>query len=134
MKNTTTLLLFLILGLGVSIVSAQKQIKSISGVELNSRAKSLPAPVYPAAARTARASGAVNVKVEIDKQGKVISATAVSGHPLLRQAAEQAALEAKFNPLLLSGQPVSVSGVLVYKFVGSSNKTRKSLRRFRNET
>ncbi|HEX8565478.1 MAG TPA: energy transducer TonB [Pyrinomonadaceae bacterium] len=134
MKHTTTLLMLLILGFGVSIVSAQKQIKSISGVALNSRAKSLPAPVYPAAAQAVKASGAVNVKVEIDEQGKVISAAAVSGHPLLRRAAEQAAVEAKFNPLLLSGQPVSVSGILVYKFGGSSNKTRKSLRRFRNET
>lgn len=132
MKHITILLTFLILGFGLLTVSAQTPIKSISGGVMNSRAKSLPAPVYPATARAVNASGAVNVKVEIDEQGKVISATAVSGHPLLRQAAEQAAVEAKFNPTLLSGQAVSVSGVLVYKFGSSSNKTRKSLRRFRN--
>ncbi len=123
MKNRTALLMFLILGFGLSVVSAQTPVKSISGGVLNGKATSLPMPVYPAAARAVNASGAVNVKVEINEQGNVISATAVSGHPLLRKAAEQVAVEAKFNPILLSGQPVSVSGVLIYNFVGSSNET-----------
>lgn len=123
MKNKIALLMFLILGFGLSVVSAQTPVKTISGGVLNGKATSLPIPAYPAAARAVNASGAVNVKVEINEQGNVISATAVSGHPLLRQAAEQAAVEAKFNPTFLSGQPVSVSGVLVYNFVGSSNET-----------
>jgi len=41
----------------------------------------------------------------------------VSGHPLLRGAAEQAARGARFSPTLLSGQPVKVSGVITYNFV-----------------
>jgi Gram-negative bacterial TonB protein C-terminal len=44
----------------------------------------LPKPLYPAAARAVRAFGEVVVSVEIDKEGKVTSANAVSGHPLLR--------------------------------------------------
>jgi hypothetical protein len=47
----------------------------------------------------------------------VISASAVSGHPLLRQAAEQAARESKFSPTMLSGQPVKVTGIVVYNFI-----------------
>ncbi len=77
----------------------------------------MPAPAYPAAARAVKASGAVNVQVTIDEQGNVISASAVSGHPLLRAAAEDAARNAKFAPTSLSGIPVSVTGVLVYNFV-----------------
>jgi protein TonB len=55
--------------------------------------------------------------VKIDERGNVVSASAVSGHPLLRQAAEQAARSSKFTPTTLSGQPVSVTGVIVYNFV-----------------
>lgn len=89
----------------------------ISGGVLNGKATSLPRPPYPAAARAVKASGAVNVQVTIDENGNIISASAVSGHPLLRQAAEQAAREAKFAPTLLEGIPVSVTGIIVYNFV-----------------
>ena len=91
--------------------------KPVSGGVLNGKATSLPKPPYPAAARAVRASGAVTVQVLISESGSVVSASAVSGHPLLRQAAEQAARGARFAPTLLSGQPVSVTGVIVYNFV-----------------
>lgn len=87
------------------------------GGVLNGTAVDLPKPAYPPAAIAVKAGGAVSVQVLIDEQGSVISATAVSGHPLLRSAAEAAARQAKFAPTLLSGQPVKVSGIIVYKFV-----------------
>ncbi|HEY0430041.1 MAG TPA: TonB family protein [Pyrinomonadaceae bacterium] len=91
--------------------------KIVSGGVVNSKATNLVKPAYPQAARAVRASGAVNVQVTISETGSVISASAVSGHPLLRQAAEQAARSSKFSPTLLSGQPVKVTGVIVYNFV-----------------
>lgn len=91
--------------------------KQISGGVLNGKATSLPKPPYPPAARAVRASGAVSVQVLIDERGNVVSASAVSGHPLLRQAAVSAARSAKFSPTQLSGQPVKVSGVITYNFV-----------------
>lgn len=91
--------------------------KTISGGVLNGKATSLPKPAYPAAARAVHASGAVNVQVLIDESGRVVSASAVSGHPLLRAAAVAAAQGAHFSPTLLSGQPVKVSGVITYNFV-----------------
>lgn len=90
--------------------------KTVSGGVLNGKATSLPSPPYPAAAKAVRASGAVSVQVLIDESGRVVSASAVSGHPLLRQAAESAARGARFSPTLLSGQPVKVSGVITYNF------------------
>lgn len=90
--------------------------KVISGGVVNGKATNLVKPPYPAAARAVRASGAVNVQVTIDESGNVISASAVSGHPLLRAAAVQAARSSKFSPTLLSGQPVKVTGVIVYNF------------------
>jgi TonB family protein len=91
--------------------------KVISGGVVNGKATNLVKPAYPRAALAVRASGAVNVQVTIDEKGNVISAAAVSGHPLLRAAAVSAARQSKFAPTVLSGQPVKVTGVIVYNFV-----------------
>jgi TonB family protein len=91
--------------------------KTISGGVLNGKAISKPQPAYPAIARAAKASGTVTVQVLVDESGKVVSAHAVSGHPLLQQSAVSAARQARFSPTLLSGQPVKVSGVITYNFV-----------------
>ena len=80
--------------------------KTISGGVLNGKAISLPKPPYPPAAKAVRASGSVSVQVLIDESGNVLSATAVSGHPLLHAAATSAARGAKFSPTSLAGQPV----------------------------
>ena len=89
----------------------------ISGGVLNGRAISLPMPSYPPIARAAHASGTVIVQVLIDEDGKVTEAHAISGHPLLRESAENAARNARFAPTQLSGQPVKVTGVITYQFV-----------------
>ncbi|HEV7473126.1 MAG TPA: TonB family protein [Pyrinomonadaceae bacterium] len=89
----------------------------ISGGVLNGKAISLPRPVYPPIARQAHASGTVVVQVTIDENGSVISAHAVSGHPLLQAVAVAAARGARFSPTKLSGQPVKVTGVITYNFV-----------------
>ncbi|PWT88053.1 MAG: hypothetical protein C5B55_13710 [Blastocatellia bacterium] len=84
---------------------------------LNSQAISLPKPVYPTLARTAGVQGTVNVQVLIDESGKVISAKAVSGHPLLLLEAQRAAMQARFSPTIVGDQPMKVSGVITYNFV-----------------
>jgi TonB family protein len=89
----------------------------ISGGVLNGKATHLVQPPYPAIARAAHASGTVTVQVVVDESGNVISAHATSGHPLLQAAAINAARGSKFSPTKLSGQPVKVSGVIIYNFV-----------------
>jgi protein TonB len=89
----------------------------VSGGVLNGKAISKPQPVYPPIAKAARASGTVTVQILVDESGRVVSASAVSGHPLLQSAAVAAARQARFSPTLLSGQPVKVSGVITYNFV-----------------
>jgi TonB family protein len=91
---------------------------AITGGVLNGKAEALPPPVYPRAAMAVRASGVVLVQVLIDEEGKVVYASAVSGHPLLRGAAVAAAKGARFSPTKLAGQPVKVSGIITYNFVG----------------
>ncbi|HMS40464.1 MAG TPA: TonB family protein [Pyrinomonadaceae bacterium] len=91
--------------------------KTVSGGVVNGKATRLVTPQYPSQARAVRASGQVSVAVTIDENGNVISASAVSGHTLLRGAAESAARSSKFAPTLLSGQPVKVTGTIIYNFV-----------------
>jgi periplasmic protein TonB len=91
-------------------------LKPVSGGVLNGTAVNLPPPVYPEAAKRMRTQGVVSVDVILDETGKVVAANASSGPSILREAAVQAALKAKFSPTKLSGQPVKVSGVINYKF------------------
>jgi TonB family protein len=88
----------------------------INGGMLDGKAVSKPQPPYPPVAKQVRAQGIVVVKIVIDEEGKVISAKAVNGHPMLRAAAVQAATRARFPPTMLSGEPVKVSGTLSYTF------------------
>lgn len=88
----------------------------ISGGVLNGKAKSLPKPTYPAAALAANVTGMVTVQVVIDEAGNVVSAKAVNGHGLLRDESEIAAMQARFSPTTLQGNPVKVSGVITYNF------------------
>ena len=66
--------------------------------------------------KRARAAGQVSVEVVIDVNGRVISAKATSGPAVLREAAERAAMQARFTPALLTGQPVKMSGTINYNF------------------
>jgi TonB family protein len=91
-------------------------LKPVSGGVLNGTAVTLPPPLYPDAAKRMRTQGVVSVEVILDETGKVVSANATSGPQILRDAAVQAALRARFSPTKLSGQPVKVSGVINYKF------------------
>jgi Ca-activated chloride channel family protein len=90
--------------------------KPVSSGVVNGKAVSLIKPAYPAAAKAIKANGTVNVQIIIDENGNVISAFAVSGHPLLRASAEAAARNSKFAPTMLAGQKVKTSGVIVYNF------------------
>ena len=57
------------------------------------------------------ASGEVRVQVAVDGNGNVVSARAVSGHPLLRAAAENAARQSKMRI-----DAANTTGQIVYNF------------------
>jgi TonB family protein len=68
-------------------------------------------------AKQIHVSGAVNVQVLIDETGRVVSAHAASGHPLLIAGAVQAAHQARFSPTMIGDTPVKLSGIITYNFV-----------------
>jgi TonB family protein len=88
----------------------------ITGGVLNDKAVEMPKPEYPEAAKQAGITGVVKVDVTIDETGKVIKAVATDGPKELRQAAVEAALKARFEPVRLHGGLIKVQGVLTYKF------------------
>lgn len=73
-------------------------------------------PVYPPQAVSARVFGTVLVEVSIDEGGAVTTARAISGHPLLKDAAVEAARGWTFSPTLIQGNPVKVLGTLTFTF------------------
>jgi TonB family protein len=88
----------------------------ISVGNLNKKVLSMPKLAMPEKAKAAGASGPVQMRLEVDENGRVTSAKPLSGHPLLQQEAVSAAKKYKFKPTLLSGVPVKVSGIIVYNF------------------
>jgi protein TonB len=65
-------------------------------------------PAYPVAARRARVQGAVRLNAVIGTDGMVREITVISGHPLLVQAAMQAARQFMYRPTYQNGQAVEV--------------------------
>ncbi len=90
--------------------------KPVEGGVLNTKAVSLPKPVFPEEAKRVKASGRVTVRVVVDENGKVISAQAIDGPLPLREAAEAAARQAVFSPTVKDGITVKVSGLITYDF------------------
>ncbi len=93
---------------------SDKKIVPVDKIVAN--AVNMPKPAYPGAARAVRAAGPVSVRVVVNEEGNVFTAEAVSGHPLLRSSAEKAACGAKFTPMIVSGKPVLMSGIVTYVF------------------
>jgi TonB family protein len=103
-------------------VNVPKVIRKSGGVLQSSAVKRVE-PTYPPLAKAAHLSGSVLVELIIDETGKVVSATAISGHPLLKDAAVQAALAWEFQPTTLQGVPVRVIGTITFNFqMGDSDE------------
>ena len=118
-------LFFVLMCCAASVSAQEDQSKYINISVVNIKSLKLTVPSYPSAAKAVNAGGAVNVEVLVDEKGNVVSAKSISGHPLLRRAAEAAALESKFSPALSKGIAVTATGNLIYNFsaVEDSPKT-----------
>jgi len=73
-------------------------------------------PPYPIIAKQAHIQGSVQVQIDISETGVVTNVTLLSGHPLLRDAAMQAAKQWQFIPTELNGLPVRAIGLLTFNF------------------
>jgi TonB family protein len=85
-------------------------------IVLSGQATKRVEPVYSTTARAAHISGTVTVEVTVDEEGDVLSARAITGHPLLREAALDAAWDWKFSPVIYRGRPVKIIGAIQFNF------------------
>lgn len=99
------------------LIRKEPQTDEPGGGVLNGKATKRIIPPYPMQARAGRLAGAILVRVVIDEGGNVVEARAIcGGHAVLQQASVEAARGWKFSPTLLSGKPVKVTGVIIFKF------------------
>ena len=75
-------------------------------------------PVYPEEAKAAGITGAVAIRATIGKDGHVVSARAMSGPDVLRQAAIDAVEQWHYKPTMLNGEPVVTETQITLNFVG----------------
>jgi len=80
------------------------------------KAVNLPKPIYPREALEAGADGIVKVEVVIDSEGKIVSAKAIEGHPLLIGISEETARKTKFRSLDPAVPDARETGVIIYNF------------------
>ncbi|HXD30264.1 MAG TPA: TonB family protein [Pyrinomonadaceae bacterium] len=73
-------------------------------------------PAYPQAARNAGISGLVRVKIVVDESGAVAGIVWAEGPMLLRQAAQDALRQWKFQPAMVDGKPVKSTGYVDFGF------------------
>jgi TonB family protein len=73
-------------------------------------------PIYPELARRMNVTGTVHVAIVVDTTGKVISAKALDGSPVLRGSAELAVKQWRFKPATMNGKPVTGSGTVSIMF------------------
>jgi TonB family protein len=75
-------------------------------------------PAYPRnnGAKRFNASGIVEVQLSISRTGRVTAAKAIKGHPLLRQAAVEAALQWEFEPTIMDGAPIDTQLIISFTF------------------
>lgn len=95
-----------------------EEVYTIGDVRGNIKRKAvlLPKPSFPREALEAGADGIVKVEVVIDAQGNVVSAKAISGHPLLYNSAEETARKTKFRSLEPTNENAKETGILTYNF------------------
>src|SRR5882757_4791487 len=68
-----------------------------------------PKPAYPQLARAARVQGTVRIQAVISREGTIKNLHVVSGPPLLVAAAIAAVQQWRYQPTLLSSEPVEVA-------------------------
>jgi protein TonB len=73
-------------------------------------------PVYPAIARAAGVQGAVVMEAVISKTGRIENLHAISGPPMLRNAALTAVEAARYKPYMLDGEPTEVQTTVTIVF------------------
>lgn len=111
MSKRSAALLLAALTLAVSVGPVYAGAQQTQNEDLVRRAKTKVQPVYPDLARKMGISGTVKIEVVVAPNGTVKEARVVGGHPVLANAALDAAKKWRFEPA--SGES---TGIIDFKF------------------
>lgn len=88
----------------------------VVGGALVGKVVTLPNAEYPVQAKSEGISDTVVVVVQVNRNGRVVSARALNGNRLLREAAVRAARKATFSPQKLASEEGIAAGTITYVF------------------
>jgi protein TonB len=74
-------------------------------------------PIYPPPAKAMRIQGTVVLAAIVGREGAIEKLKALSGHPLLVQAALDAVRQWRYRPYVLNGEPLEVETRITVNFV-----------------
>ncbi|HEX3822591.1 MAG TPA: energy transducer TonB [Candidatus Sulfotelmatobacter sp.] len=111
MSRRTTAAVLTALTMALSIGPCISGAQTAQSEEILRRAKSRVQPLYPDLAKRMSISGTVKIEVVVAPNGTVKDARVVGGHPVLANAALDAARKWRFEPAA-----VETSGVIDFKF------------------
>jgi protein TonB len=94
----------------------EKKTVSLPSRILQGKAIERYSPDYPTIAKQIKVQGEVAVEIIVSTDGRVESARVISGNPVLVQCSVDAARRWRFQPTLLNGSPVKVSGIITFVF------------------
>jgi protein TonB len=97
--------------LGLTVAPVRVGAQQSQNEDLVRRAKSKVQPVYPELARKMNIAGTVKIEVTVAPNGTVKDARVVGGHPVLANAALDAAKKWRFEPAAAES-----TGVIDFKF------------------
>ena len=98
-------ILFSLLACTFGLGQAHAQVRLSSG-ETEKLVIEEPPPLYPEIAKVAGAKGLVKVEIIVSDEGLVVSAKAISGHPLLQSAAVTAVKKRRYQAHIVDGRRV----------------------------
>ena len=111
MSQRTATALLAVLTLAVTAGPMYLNAQQAQSEEMVRRAKSKVQPTYPELARKMNLAGTVKIEVVVLPNGTVKGARVVGGHPVLANAALEAAKKWRFEPA-----SAETSGVIDFKF------------------
>lgn len=89
---------------------------TLSVGSLNHWATKRVVPVYPQQAKASGVVGVVRVHVTTDTDGRVVDVSRSEGPPVLRQAAEFAARQWRFQPAIVADKRFGLTGFIEFSF------------------
>lgn len=105
MSTAPRAILFTVIVSILCVGQAHAQVR-LSSDEAEKLVLEKPEPLYPPIAKAAGAEGLVRVEAVVSERGVVTSANAISGHPLLQDAAVRAVKRRKYKTHTVGGEPV----------------------------